>query len=515
MCGLGIFAAFCYAAHLVVLDACVKLKDLIAGAQTLPKAERISAGGLLDVEITGITAEAPHVERGFLYAAIPGGFKSGTERAPEAVSAGAAALLLPESCDIVVPSGMAVLRSANLRRAMAFLAAALAGVQPPTVVTVTGTSGKTSTTVFVRQLWTALGHRAASIGTIGLFSPNWNCDVALTTPHPFDLHPALAYLVEDGVDHLALEATSQGLHQHRLDALRISAAAFTNLSRDHLNYHGGMAAYFAAKQRLFEDLLPSGAPAVVNADSDVAEIIIAIARRRGHRLILAGRAGAEIRLIERKTIAGGQALTLDLFGRRESVVFPMAGPFQVENLLVALGLVIGTGGGIDQSLAAIAGLSGVRGRLESVGMSSTGGSVYIDYAHKPAALEAVLTSLRAHTPGRLIVVFGCGGETDPGKRPLMGAVAARLADRVIVTDDNPRNEDPARIRAEIRATAPDAVEIGDRRDAIRAAIAMLQSGDVLVIAGKGHETSQIAAGIHHPFDDAAVALAILAETPPG
>ncbi len=493
----------------------MKLNDLITGAQALPKAEPLSASGPLSVEITGITAEAPHVERGFLYAAISDGFKSGPERVPEAMSAGAAALLLPEGCDMTLPPGMAVLRSANLRRAMAFLAAALAGVQPKTVVAVTGTSGKTSTTVFVRQIWTALGHRAASIGTIGLFSPNWNCDVALTTPHPFDLHPALAFLVEDGVDHLALEATSQGLHQHRLDALRISAAAFTNLSRDHLNYHGGMAAYFAAKQRLFDDLLPSGAPAVVNADSDVAETIIAIARRRGHRLILAGRAGREIRLIECKTIAGGQALTLEIFGRRESVVFPLAGSFQVENLLLALGLVIGTGGDVDRSLAAVAGLSGVRGRLESVGTTAAGGSVYVDYAHKPAALEAVLTSLRAHTRRRLIVVFGCGGETDPGKRPLMGAVATRLADRVIITDDNPRYEDSARIRAEIRATAPDAVEIGERRDAIRAAIAMLQSGDVLVIAGKGHETSQIVAGIHHPFDDAAVARALLAETPPG
>jgi len=483
----------------------LQLKDLIAGAQALPNAERIS-----------VAAEAPHVERGFLYAAIPGGFKSGPERVPEAVAAGAAALLLPlpEPGDIGVPPGLAVLRSANLRRALAFLSAALADVQPQTVVAVTGTSGKTSTTVFVRQLWTALGHRAASIGTIGLFSPNWNCDVAITTPHPFDLHPALAFLVEDGVDHLALEATSQGLHQHRLDALSVSAAAFTNLSRDHLNYHGGMAEYFAAKQRLFADLLPPGAPAVVNADSDVAETIIAIARRRGHRLIRTGSSGKEIRLVERETVEGGQAITLDIFGRRASVTFPLTGPFQVENLLVGLGLVIGTGGDIEQSVAAIANLSGVRGRLESVGTSSAGGDVYIDYAHKPAALEAVLTSLRAHTRGRLIVVFGCGGETDPGKRPLMGAVATRLADRVVITDDNPRSEDPARIRAEIRATAPDAVEIGDRQEAIRAAIAMLQSGDVLVIAGKGHETSQITAGVHQPFDDAAVARALLAEMPP-
>jgi UDP-N-acetylmuramoyl-L-alanyl-D-glutamate--2,6-diaminopimelate ligase len=493
----------------------LQLKDVIAAAQLLPKAEHISAAGRLEIEITGITAEAPYVERGFLYAAIPGGFKSGLERVREAVEAGAAALLLPESCEVAVPPCTAVLRSANLRRAMAFLAAALARVQPKTVVAVTGTSGKTSTTVFVRQIWTALGCPAASIGTIGLFSPNWNCDVALTTPHPFDLHPALAFLVEDGVDHLALEATSQGLDQHRLDALTISAAGFTNLSRDHLNYHGGMAEYFAAKQRLFADLLPPGAPVVVNADSDVAETIIAIARNRGHRLIRTGREGAEIRLTERTTIDGGQALTLDLFGRREAVVFPLAGPFQVENVLVALGLVIGTGGDMARCLAAVAGLAGARGRLESVGTTSSGGSVYVDYAHKPAALEAVLTALRAHTRGQLIVVFGCGGETDPGKRPLMGAIAARLADRVVITDDNPRGEDPGRIRAEIRATAPDAIEIADRLEAIGVAIAMLRHGDVLVIAGKGHETTQITAGVHQPFDDVAVARGMLSEAQAG
>jgi UDP-N-acetylmuramoyl-L-alanyl-D-glutamate--2,6-diaminopimelate ligase len=254
---------------------------------------------------------------------------------------------------------------------------------------------------------------------------------------------------------------------------------------------------------------------VVNADSDVAETVVAIARRRGHRLIRTGRGGTEIRLLARGTIPGGQALTFDIFGRRESVTFPLIGPFQVENLLVALGLVIGTGGDIDRTLAAVAGLQGVRGRLECIGTTQAGGLVYIDYAHKPDALEAVLTSLRAHTAGRLVVVFGCGGETDPGKRPLMGAVAARLADRVLITDDNPRHEDPARIRAAVRATAPDAREIGDRREAIRAAIAMLGPGDTLVIVGKGHETSQIVAGIDHPFDDAAVARALLAQDSAG
>lgn len=493
----------------------MKLRDLVAAARALPgDPEPIEFGDPADAEITGITAEAPYVEPGFLYAAIPGGFLSGPERMTEALAAGGAALLLPRRHDTAAPPGIPTLTTGNPRRALAFLAAAFTGLQPKTVAAVTGTSGKTSTTGFVRQLWTALGHRAASIGTIGLVSPDWECDVALTTPHPFDLHPALGLLVKDGVDHLALEATSQGLHQHRLDALQISAAAFTNLSRDHVNYHGSMEAYFAAKQRLFTELLPPGAPAVISTGDEAGDVIAGIARRRGHRLIRTGAGGAEIGLIARSAIAGGQSLVLDVFGRRASVMFPVIGAFQVENLLVALGLVLATGGDFDRTLGAIETLVGIRGRIEPVATTPSGGTIYIDYAHKPAALEAVLTSLRGHTAGRLIVVFGCGGETDPGKRPLMGAIAGRLADHVIITDDNPRSEVPARIRAEILASAPGATEIGDRHEAIAAAIGMLGSGDVLVIAGKGHETTQIIAGSHLPFDDAAIARSLAGEIAP-
>jgi UDP-N-acetylmuramoyl-L-alanyl-D-glutamate--2,6-diaminopimelate ligase len=484
----------------------LKLKDLIAASLARGRnPEPVALRSRSDPEITGITAEAPRVAPGMLYAAIPGGWESDVGRVPAALRAGAAALLLPERCAAAVPDDVAVLTTANPRRAVAFLSAALAGPAPQTVVAITGTCGKTSTTDFVRQLWTRLGFRAASIGTIGLVSPDWYvAEVAATTPHPYYLHPALAYLVEDRVDHLVIEATSHGLHQHRIDALPLAAAGFTNLSRDHLNYHRTMEAYFAAKQRLFAELLPAGAPAVVNADSDLAEAIIDIARHCGHRLVRVGRAGRELCLLRHEVGRDRQILELDVFGRHATVTFPVIGAFQAENLLVALGLVIATGSDPVQALAAVEHLVGVRGRLEPVATTPSGAAVYVDYAHKPGAMEAVLRALRRQTTGRLTVVFGCGGEADGGNRGLMGTIAARHADTVIVTDDNPRSEDPAQIRAQIRTGAPDALEIGDRAEAIRSAMLTLRSGDTLVVAGKGHETTQTAAGVDHDFEDAAV-----------
>jgi UDP-N-acetylmuramoyl-L-alanyl-D-glutamate--2,6-diaminopimelate ligase len=493
----------------------MKLKHLIAASNQRPGAERVVAAGPLDGDISGITAEAPSVTAGMLYAAIPGAWESGVARIPAALQSGAAAILLPEGHGVALPDGAAILTTANPRRAVAFLSAALAGRAPQTVVAITGTCGKTSTTDFVRQLWTGLGHRAASIGTIGLISPDWRvAEVAATTPHPYYLHPALAFLVEDRVDHLVIEATSHALHQHRIDALPLSAAAFTNLSRDHLNYHGTMEAYFAAKQRLFAELLPEGAPAVINADSDVAEAIIAIARRRGHQLVRVGRAGDEIRLRGDDATPSGQVLRLEVFGRATAVTFPVPGAFQIDNLLVALGLVIAMGGDCDRTLAQVEHLAGVPGRIEPVATTPSGATVYVDYAHKPGALEAVLKALRPRTTGRLVVLFGCGGDADGGNRGLMGEIAAQHADAVIITDDNPRSEDPARIRAQVRAGAPGALEIGDRGDAIRHAVTALSSGDTLVIAGKGHETSQTIAGIEHPFEDAAAVRAAVAGLAP-
>jgi UDP-N-acetylmuramoyl-L-alanyl-D-glutamate--2,6-diaminopimelate ligase len=482
----------------------LKLEELVAASNARTgRPEPVTLHARSGVEITGITAEAPQATRGMLYAAIPGGWESDVARVPLALRGGAAALLLPEGCSIDVPEGVPVLTTGNVRRALAFLSAALAGAAPETVVAVTGTCGKTSTTDFVRQLWTRLGYRAASIGTIGLISPDWCVEeVAATTPHPFYLHPALRYLVEDRVDHLVLEATSHALHQHRIDALPLAAAGFTNLSRDHLNYHQTMEAYFASKQRLFDELLPAGAPAVVNADSDVAEAVIGIGRHRGHRLIRTGRAGHELRLLRHEVRADRQVLELDVFGMIATVAFPVIGAFQVENLLVALGLVIATGADPARALAEVEHLVGVRGRLEAVATTPSGAVIFVDYAHKPGAMEALLRTLRQQTTGRLIVIFGCGGEADGGNRGMMGAIAAQLADTVIITDDNPRGEDPARIRAQIREGAPQALEIGDRAEAIRSAILSLRSGDTLVIAGKGHETTQTIAGVDLPFEDA-------------
>jgi UDP-N-acetylmuramoyl-L-alanyl-D-glutamate--2,6-diaminopimelate ligase len=484
----------------------LQLRDLIAASFARGgNPEQVTLLGRSDPEITGITAEAPRVSPGMLYAAVPGGWESDLARVPGALEAGAAALLVPDGCAVEAPDDVAILTTANVRRALAFLSAAFAGPAPETVVAITGTCGKTSTADFVRQLWTGLGHRAASIGTIGLISPDWCvADVAATTPHPNYLHPALSYLVEDRVDHLVIEATSHALHQHRIDALSLAAAGFTNLSRDHLNYHRTMEAYFAAKQRLFAELLPAGAPAVVNADSDVADVIIEIARRRGHQLIRAGRAGHELRLLGHQVGAHRQTLQLDVFGQVTTLDFPVIGAFQVENLLVALGLVIATGADPARALAEVEHLTGVPGRLEPIATVPSGAAVYVDYAHKPGAMEAMLRALRPQTTGRLIVIFGCGGEADGGNRALMGAIAAQHADTVVITDDNPRGEDPAQIRAQIRTGAPHALEIGDRAEAIRSAMLTLGPGDTLVIAGKGHETTQTIAGADHAFEDAAV-----------
>ncbi|MGH6960556.1 MAG: Mur ligase family protein, partial [Dongiaceae bacterium] len=336
---------------------------------------------------------------------------------------------------------------------------------------------------------------------------------ALTTPDPVALHRQLAALAADGIDHLAMEASSHGLEQYRLDGVRVSLAAFTNLTRDHLDYHGTMAAYLAAKQRLFEALLAADGTAVLNADAPEFTALAAACRSRGQRVLGYGRAGADLRLIEAVPDAGGQRLTIELLGRRHAIRFPVAGSFQAMNLLAALGLVIGGGENAEAALAAAETLSGVRGRIELVARHPNGAAIYVDYAHTPDALETVLTALRPHAGGRLVIVFGAGGDRDRGKRPQMGAVCERLADRAIVTDDNPRSEDPAAIRAEIMAACRRATEIGDRATAIRTAIAELAANDLLVIAGKGHESGQIVGKTTLPFDDATVAREAVAALP--
>jgi UDP-N-acetylmuramoyl-L-alanyl-D-glutamate--2,6-diaminopimelate ligase len=488
------------------LNELTSATDIMAG-----NAETLKATGPLDVEIAGLTADSRRVHPGYLFAALPGSEVDGRDYVPAALKAGAAALLLPEGSRLSVPPEIAVLTTANPRRALALMAARFAGAQPKIVCAVTGTSGKTSTTVFARQLWTLLGHRAGSMGTIGVVAPGYERAESLTTPDPVELHAMLAELARKDVDHVAIEASSHGLDQYRLDGVQLAAAAFTNLSRDHLDYHPTMEAYLQAKLRLFTELLPSGAAAVINADIEPATRLIEIAVRRKQRLIRFGRKGCEIRLLNQTPSATGQVLELKVLGEHHTVTFPIVGLFQAENLLAALGLVIGAGADPEKAVGMIDRLTGVHGRIEHVATTPAGGSIYVDYAHKPAGLEAVLTALRPHAEGKLIVLFGCGGDRDPGKRPQMGEIATRLADRVIVTDDNPRTEDPATIRAAILKGAPDATEIGDRAQAIKVAVGQLQQGDLLVIAGKGHETYQIVGKTKHPFDDSAVARAAVAE----
>jgi UDP-N-acetylmuramyl-tripeptide synthetase/UDP-N-acetylmuramoyl-tripeptide--D-alanyl-D-alanine ligase len=489
----------------------VRLDELIAETDSIVQGQT----ALNEIEIRGLTADSRKVEPGWLFAALPGTRADGRAFIADALSRGAAALLVPTEGDLPQLSrAVPMIRDANPRRRLALLAATFYGKQPRIVAAVTGTNGKTSTADFTRQIWMQLGRRAASLGTLGIVAPDQEIAGALTTPDPIELHRQLAELAGGGIDHLAMEASSHGLDQFRLDGVRVTAAAFTNLGRDHLDYHPTMVEYLAAKQRLFESLLIDGGTAVLNADAPEFVSLVALCHHRGLRVIGYGRKGAEIRLERSTPTPTGQRLTISLSGRRHELDFPLAGEFQAMNALAALGLVIGGGDDGEAAIKTLSKLTGVRGRLERVAVHPNGAAIYVDYAHKPGALETVLATLRPHTSGKLVVVFGCGGDRDRGKRPQMGEIAERLADRVIVTDDNPRSEDPAAIRAEILAACRNATETGDRAEAIRNAIAGLAAGDLLVIAGKGHETYQIVGDRTLPFDDAAVAREVLAALTP-
>jgi UDP-N-acetylmuramoyl-L-alanyl-D-glutamate--2,6-diaminopimelate ligase len=477
--------------------------------EILPADAEIAAGGP-DVDVAGITADSRAVKPGYVFVAIAGGKADGLRFVAPAVAAGARAIVAECAPDISLPEDIAVVRVGNARRTLALGAAKFFPRQPQTIAGVTGTSGKTSVAAFTRQIWTALGHRAASIGTVGVVSPRGETYGSLTTPDPVALHRSIDQLAGDGVTHLAIEASSHGLDQYRLDGLRIRAAAFTNISRDHLDYHPSFEAYFAAKLRLFNELVEPAGAAVVEADHDHADAVIAAAKARGLSVSSVGRNGATIRLVDAARDGFFQMLRVAYGGNDFAVRLPLAGEFQVENALVAAGLVIATGGEPAAVFAALAKLTGAKGRLELVG-EQHGAPIFVDYAHKPDALAKALDALRPYAAGRLVVVFGAGGDRDRGKRPLMGAVAVAKADRVIVTDDNPRSEDPAAIRAAILAMAPGAIEIGDRRQAIRTAIADLGRGDVLLIAGKGHETGQIIGDRILPFSDHEAVAAALKE----
>ncbi len=469
-------------------------------------------------EITGITSDSRAVRPGYLFAALPGLVTDGRRYIADAIARGAAAVLAPRDTDWPQPpSAIARLDSDNPRRALARMAARFHGAQPRHIAAVTGTNGKTSTARFTQQIWAALGHPAASIGTLGLDSPVLHRAGALTTPDPVSLHRDLATLARAGIDHVALEASSHGLDQYRLDGVHVSAAGFTNLSRDHLDYHGSTAAYFAAKARLFREVLQPGGTAVINADVPEYAALSEIVGERGLRLLDYGKNGRFLTLVCSRPDGGGQRLRINLEGQASTVHLPLIGDFQVQNALCALGLVLAEIPHREdraEALRALARLSGVPGRLQHVATCAHGAGIYVDYAHTPDGLETVLNTLRPHTEARLIVVFGCGGDRDRGKRPEMAAVAERLADQVVVTDDNPRHENPAHIRADILRGFRDrdaVVEIGDRAAAIKHAIAGLQPGDLLLLAGKGHETGQQVGDTVLPFEDAASARAALAE----
>ncbi len=453
------------------------------------------------LDIVGLTADSRAVRPGFLFAALQGSAMDGRRFIPDAAEKGAVAVL-SDSVDPAYAERVAFIADANPRRRLALMAAAFFGAQPKTIVAVTGTSGKTSVANFAQQLWTIMGERAASLGTLGLIAPGVFEKVPNTTPDPVELHRLLHRAAEAGCTHLALEASSHGLDQFRLDGVSIRAAAFTNLSRDHMDYHPTVEHYFAAKLRLFSELLPADGVAVIDMDSEHGARVAEIAAARGQRLIRYGRRGEELRLIASQPHAGGLRFRFAAFGAEHEIDCPLIGGFQAGNLLAALGLVIGAGADTAKAIAALARIQGVPGRMQLAATRKNGAAVFVDYAHKPDALETALKAARPHAAGRLVVVFGCGGDRDKGKRPLMGEIAARLADRVYVTDDNPRSEEPAAIRAAILAACPGAIEIGDRHAAIRAAVAELRAGDLLLLAGKGHEQGQIVGKETRPFDDA-------------
>jgi UDP-N-acetylmuramoyl-L-alanyl-D-glutamate--2,6-diaminopimelate ligase len=477
----------------------MKLRDLVTEAVDSRHA---------DLEVGGVTADSRAVKRGDVFVAIAGSKTDGMRFVPQAVAAGAAAIIAERPPDAPLP--VAFVRVANARRALALAAARLFRKQPEVIAAITGTSGKTSIAAFTRQIWAALGHQAASLGTIGLVTPQREIYGSLTTPDPLDLHRTLSAIAHEGISHLAIEASSHGLDQHRLDGLHVKVGGFTNITRDHLDYHQNFDAYLAAKLRLFTDLIEPHGGAVIDVDHSHANAFVSAAKHRGLNLLTVGRKGEGIRLRDVAIDGFSQRLMIEHDGRRIALRLPLVGAFQVENALMAAGLAIATGSDPAPVFAALEKLKGAKGRLELVGQRD-GAPIFVDYAHKPDALAKALEALRPYAKRRLVVVFGAGGDRDPGKRPMMGAIAAEKADRVIVTDDNPRSEDPAAIRAAILQRAPGAIEIGDRGEAIRLAVRELQAGDVLVIAGKGHESGQIVGDRTLPFTDHQAVAAALEE----
>ncbi|KJC61135.1 UDP-N-acetylmuramoylalanyl-D-glutamate--2,6-diaminopimelate ligase [Bradyrhizobium sp. LTSPM299] len=482
----------------------MRLRDLFSDDATIdPSADIVVVGGL--------AVDSRAVKPGDLFFALTGSRTDGARFIDAAIKAGAVAVASDH-----LPQGEArvpFVITTNARRALALAAAKFYPRQPQTIAAVTGTSGKTSVAAFTRQIWQRLGLTSASIGTIGLVSDKRTVYGSLTTPDPIALHRQLDEIAADGVTHLAFEASSHGLDQYRLDGVRIAAGGFTNLSRDHMDYHPDVAHYLNAKLRLFRDLVDDGGAAVISADHDCSQAVVDTARARKLRIIAVGRnadgAGDGIRLVDATIKGFAQTLVIEHRGRTHTIRLPLVGEFQIENALVAAGLAIGTGSVADDVIGSLEHLEGAKGRLEHVG-ERNGAPIFVDYAHKPDALAKALQALRPYAKRKLVVIFGAGGDRDAGKRPIMGAIAAENADTVIVTDDNPRSEKPEAIRAAILATAKGAREIGDRAEAIRAGIAQLEPGDALLVAGKGHEIGQIIGDTTLPFSDHDAVAAALA-----
>jgi UDP-N-acetylmuramoyl-L-alanyl-D-glutamate--2,6-diaminopimelate ligase len=476
------------------------LQHLAQGIAAVPEA----ATGLV---IEGLTSDSRKAGKGSVFVAIPGELADGASFAKAAVANGAVAVVASHDADLNLGDDAVILRTDNPRLALSLMAARLYAPQPDIVVAVTGTNGKTSVASFVRQIWSILGLPAASVGTVGIVSPSGTRKLAHTTPDPVEIHGALQALSGEHVSHVALEASSHGLAQYRLHGVRMAAAGFTNLTRDHLDYHKTFEAYLDAKMMLFEEVLGEGASAIINADMPEASQIIKRCEARGLVVSTVGTAGKGLQIVSAEPQGFGQQLRIKSRDGEYSVYLPLVGRFQADNAVMAVALVVAAGGSEPHAVRALEQLCGATGRLELVAATHKGAPVFVDYAHTPDALEHALDSLRPYVTGKLYVVFGAGGDRDKGKRPEMGAVAARAADVAIVTDDNPRSEDPSTIRAEIMAACPEAVEIGDRAEAISTAIGKLEQGDVLVVAGKGHETGQTVGKTVIPFSDHEAVLA--------
>jgi UDP-N-acetylmuramoyl-L-alanyl-D-glutamate--2,6-diaminopimelate ligase len=453
-----------------------------------------------DPEIKGLATDSRAVSEGFLFAALPGAAADGAKFIPQAERAGAVAVLARPG----VKTSLALIEDVEPRRRLAEMAARFYPRQPAFVAGVTGTNGKTSTAIFSEALWAMLGEIAGSLGTLGARGAGFERKLQHTTPEPVALHETIDAMAGAGIARLAMEVSSHALAQYRADGVRFAAAAFTNITQDHLDFHGDFARYFRAKQRLFAELLPKTGAAIVNGDGEGADEIATLASARRVRLITTGARGKELRLSSLSPVAGGLDIAVEAEGKKVSLRLPLIGAFQAENALLAAGIVIASGRSAAEILPLLEKLPGVPGRMQHAA-DVRGAGVYVDYAHTPDAVATALAAIRPHATGRVVAIIGAGGDRDRAKRPLMGAAAAKGADRVIVTDDNPRSEDPAMIRRDVIAGCPQAEEIGDRAEAIARAISILKEGDVLLIAGKGHETGQIVGKTTLPFDDVSVA----------